>query len=135
MDDFGDIFYIVVLVAAALGSVVKSFGKKNAKRGESAPQSDEPEDEWTADEAETPFPEYEFVPQADLQPEPVELENEPQPEPAPQPFAEGERTVQQHAAPAVAPPDEPTAPVIDFTDLDEVKRAVVASEILNRKHC
>ncbi len=127
MDSFGDILYVVVIVAAVLSSVVKSFGKKSEKRSESAPQPDESAPNWTTYSDEAPAFSDDF---------------EPQPEPetvapiAPQPTAaEGDRSIHKHAATAETPqPDEPTTPTIDFTDMDEVKRAVIANEILTRKY-
>ncbi len=127
MDSFGDILYVVVIVTAVLSSVVKSFGKKSEKRSKSAPQPDESTPNWTTYSDEAPAFSDDFEPQ----PEPETV--------APitlQPTAaEGDRSIHKHAATAETPqPDEPTTPTIDFTDMDEVKRAVIANEILTRKY-
>lgn len=43
--------------------------------------------------------------------------------------------VSKKPAPAmVADDEETTEPIVDFTDTEEVKKAVIASEILNRKY-
>ena len=125
MDSFGDIFYVVVIVVAVLSSVVKSFRKKSEKRSESAAQSDENAHDWTTYSDGTPIFSDDF-------------EAQPAPETAtpivPQPAPEGDRAIHKHAAAAAPQPDEPTTPTIDFTDMDEVKRAVIAHEILTRKY-
>ncbi len=130
MDDFGYIFYLVVIVAAVLSSIIKSFRSKEPKRNTPAPQLDENEDETTTYESEWATPEDETTPFASTfepQPETMPVAAKPQPE--------GERTtLHKHTTPTEVPPDEPNVPVIDFADEDDVKRAIVASEILNRKY-
>ncbi len=125
MDSFGDIFYVVVIVVAVLSSVVKSFRKKSEKRSESTAQSDENAHDWTTYSDGTPI----FSDDFEAQPEPETITPI-----APPPAPEGDRAIHKHAAATAPQPDEPTTPTIDFTDMDEVKRAVIAHEIFAHKY-
>lgn len=139
MDSFDDIFYIVVVVAAILGSVIKSFRKqRNTAQPSSSlpPEQDlEPEQEFEPNTE----PDYDSpVQQPYVSSAPKDVfPHEPQPTEvvvAPQPVATAQ-TAKKHAAVADEPTDAPLQPVVDFTDLDDVRRAVVANEVLNRKYC
>lgn len=142
MDSLDDIFYVVVVVAAILGSVIKSFRKQRntviVRRPSSSlpPEQDlEPEQELEPNTE----PDYDSpVQQPYVSSAPKDVfPHEPQPTDdvvAPQPVATA-RTAKKHAAVADEPTDAPLQPVVDFTDLDDVRRAVVANEVLNRKYC
>ncbi len=140
MDDFSTIIYIVVAViyiVVAVIAIASSAIKTALKNKKNAPRRPQPQtfsDDFPHfDEEPQPAPQFDFEPMSEPQPVVVEM-----PKPAPQPAkaAEGERTVKHHAVPTtVIDDDAPAAPVIDFQNMDEVKRAIVANEIFTRKYC
>jgi hypothetical protein len=133
MDDFSTILYIVVAVIAIAGSAIKT-ALKNRKNAPRRPQPQTFSDDFPhSDEDPQPAPQFDFEPVSEPQPVVVET---PQPAPQPAKAPEGERTVKYHVVPTTIDDDEaPAAPIIDFQNMDEVKRAIVANEIFTRKYC
>jgi hypothetical protein len=135
MDNLGDWLYIVLLVIAGISGLLGAGKKK--KRPEEVdgrPEYDsEPEVEYEDYWEETPFPPREYVPE-----KPKETPKQSAYVPL---FVEGERIMTDAAVSSFAEDVEeeyaeylPRIAEGAFRDADELKKAVIYAEILNRKY-
>ncbi|MDR2495748.1 MAG: hypothetical protein LBD21_01300 [Tannerellaceae bacterium] len=122
--DRGDIFYLIFAAIAAAISIYRGINKKRAAEAEAAstttsvPEEYEEEDDWLM--PVEPYVQPEPIRQPDIQPRPA---------------------IRDFAAMRIKPiavdtaDDEPTAdrPEI-LNDADEVRKALIYAEILNRKY-
>lgn len=135
--EFEDIIYVLVVLVAVGTGILKRINNSFAKAAKQRPAQpkpmEEPADTWEEplqQMATESFPEVKFVftetpadAAATVVEQPVVNQNS---------MPESERP---HSSVATEPlADEALPPLIDFTDMDEVKKAVVAHEILQRKY-
>ncbi len=135
MEDFGDIIYIVAIVVAIGLSIVKSV-KKSLSETSAQPQSkptETPED-WRqplSDLVTESFPEVEYVfTDSKAEPKPEKIEEKPT---ATVESEQPKKVVRKHVV-TETQEEETENLVPDFSDVDDVKRAIIAGEILNRKY-
>ncbi|MDR1645022.1 MAG: hypothetical protein LBS05_04260 [Tannerellaceae bacterium] len=131
MDNLGDWLYIVLLVIAGISGLLSSGKKKK-----------QPEEVWQQPEPETP--EYSEWDSSPWDPAPQPAPPAPLPRRAEQPiktkqayvslFQEGERNVANRQT--ENPPQEipPLISAENLRDADELKKAILYSEIFNRKY-
>lgn len=151
MDNIGDWLYIVLLVIAGVSGLFNS-GKKKRTTAFPDPSGNEPAyeperqesksfrelvEEMAAEKPVAPFP-----PSAASEPlfSTAEKEKRRRSTPPPPPFLTAENAFSSRPA-ALSPnrglPSEEESgnvPALSFSDRDELKRAIIISEILNRKY-
>ena len=121
MDEFGNWIYIIVMVVVAISSLLRSMNKKKGQQQTQMPDSEFPE-EW--------FP----VPPAPkkktkktLPPIPGHIRN--------QPYHSIPTSKMLHVESNLVPEEESVlADELDLTDAEAFRKAIIYSEILNRKY-
>ncbi|MGN0187260.1 MAG: hypothetical protein ACI392_05880 [Paludibacteraceae bacterium] len=143
--EFEDIIYVLVALVAVGAGILKRINNSFAKATKQRPAQPKPMEEptFTADDSpsrdwEKPlqqmttesFPEVQFVYTDSMETTTSDNPNQ---------TIDNQTTTSEAVRPnvpvATAPlVSEQPQPIIDFTDMDEVKKAVIASEILQRKY-
>ena len=130
MDNAGDWLYIVFLIIAGISSL---FGSKNKKK---RPKQilGQPDKEIVTSEKEVPAKGFWKILEEMQKPEPVK-----QPAAAPKPFLAGEKMADRQSSARnrlATPPAEEESPLteIEFDNAAELRKAVIYTEILNRKY-
>lgn len=151
--EFEDIIYVLVALVAVGAGILKRINNafaKAAKQRPVQPTDDDDDDDADAEDADDcpphdwrkpvqnlnteSFPEVKYVATE------TPLFDEKEQVAENQSFVYDEQpktpaTPTHHHAPVVTEqPEESVEPIIDFSDMDEVKKAVVANEILQRKY-
>ncbi|MDR1499747.1 MAG: hypothetical protein LBI58_02070 [Tannerellaceae bacterium] len=136
MDNIGDWLYIILLVIAGISGILSS-GKKKRQTEERRQQ-----------DAEGDTPEYsdwetlpEVIPEALPTPQPINThpkQKTTQVQSRHTIFKEGERAIAPLHSEQTMEKDSPESSIVisgeDFRNIDELKRAIIYSEILNRKY-
>ena len=148
--EFEDIIYVLVALVAVGAGILKRINNAFAKAAKQRPvQPTDADDEENDDADDCPphdwqkpvqnlntesFPEVKYVatetPLFDEKEQVAENQSfvyEEQPKTPATP-------THRHAQVVIEQPEESVEPIIDFSDMDEVKKAVVANEILQRKY-
>lgn len=150
--EFEDIIYVLVALVAVGAGILKRINNafaKAAKQRPVQPTDVDADDEENDDDDDCPphdwrkpvqnlntesFPEVKYVatetPLFDEKEQVAENQSfvyEEQPKTPATP-------THRHARVVIEQPEESVEPIIDFSDMDEVKKAVVANEILQRKY-
>lgn len=154
MDNLGDWLYILILIAAGIGSLFSSAKKK--KQAEQQPPQPTLHPEHDETKTQKPKSFWEIleeemkrgsVPQGQPQPtpQPIKAENRKKTQkkssvPTPS-FAEGEKAIKDHRlsstlSSSIETQEDETysISVESFQNTDELKKAIIYSEILNRKY-
>ncbi len=150
MDNIGDWLYIVIIAVAGLSSML-SAGKKKKQQQEAQNQKP-PQDIVTPETASDrsfwdtltqPEDEWQSKQESVIISKPIKKKKQPKQQKVtstPQPFLKGEseieRMIRQQEKLLVSPSKEekPLVSVSDFQNPDSLKKAVIYSEILNRKY-
>lgn len=134
MDSIGDWLYIVFLVIAGISSMLNAAKKK--KEAQNAPQEEqipqprmEKRQARRAKRSVRPMPAQQPTPVYTAEPVPTAM-------PTPNPFLTAEQEIPEHLAaetttPIVEEPETSTLPT--FTDREELRKAILYAEILQRK--
>lgn len=152
MDNIGDWLYIVLIAGAAISSLISS-GKKKKQQQEAQDQShQQPEinyptrQETTTDKDlwdpfwDEPEPEHKtiFLPPPSKMKKQMVKSKKTVPAAAPSPFLAGEteieRKIRQQAPVFLEESEKSIISVEDFRDPEELRKAVIYTEILNRKY-
>lgn len=148
--EFEDIIYVLVVLVAVGAGILKRINNAFAKAAKQRPvQPTDADDEENADDDDCPphdwqkpvqelntesFPEVKYV----ATETPLFDEKEQVAENQSFVYDEQPKTpatpTHHHAPVVIEQPEESVEPIIDFSDMDEVKKAVVANEILQRKY-
>ncbi len=148
--EFEDIIYVLVVLVAVGAGILKRINNAFAKAAKQRPvQPTDADDEENADADDCPphdwqkpvqelntesFPEVKYV----ATETPLFDEKEQVAENQSFVYDEQPKTpatpTHRHAQVVIEQPEESVEPIIDFSDMDEVKKAVVANEILQRKY-
>ena len=130
MDNIGDWLYIVFLAIAGISGL---FSSKEKKKKKGRPEIlGQPDKEIVSDEQPQPAEDKGFweigeeIKQAPAQPTP-------EPEEKPRPIQEDKPRKAPPTVPPMKEPERPT-PEITLQDTDELRKAVIYAEILNRKY-
>ena len=134
MDSIGDWLYIVFLVIAGISSMLNAAKKK--KEGQNAPQEEQMPQPPTAKRqtrrakrAARPMPTQQPMPVYTAEPISTAV-------PTPNPFLTAEQEIPEHLAAETTTPvmEEPTVNTLpSFTDREELRKAILYAEILQRK--
>ena len=130
MDNAGDWLYIVFLAIAGISSLFSSKNKKKRPKQILG----QPDKEIVASEKEVPAKGFWEILEEMQKPEPVK-----QPAAAPKPFLAGEKMADRQSSARnrlATPPAEEESPLteIEFDNAAELRKAVIYTEILNRKY-
>lgn len=149
MDNIGDWLYIVLLVIAGVSGLFNSGKKKKRAAAFPEPSDNEPVYEPIYEPVYEPEPQEsksfrELVEEMTASPEPLfstpEKKTGRRSTPPPPPFLTAENTIsspQTTLSPTrslLGEEETGSGPDISFSDRDELKRAIIISEILNRKY-
>lgn len=150
MDNAGDwLYYIVFLIVAGISGLMSSKNKKKnrpdilGQPGREIVPNDQPTQDkgfWEVlEEMGNPRPESQPVPQPQVKPQTRKEKTKSKPAPAPKPFLTSERDIPGKIAAqsSIMPPVEEETGILpdnSFRDMDEIKKAVIYTEILNRKY-
>ena len=158
--EFEDIIYVLVALVAVGAGILKRINNafaKAAKQRPPQPTDVDADDEENADADDEENDDADDCPPHDWQKPVQELNTESFPEvkyvatetplfDEKEQVAENQSFVYEeqpktpatpthhHAPVVIEQPEESVEPIIDFSDMDEVKKAVVANEILQRKY-
>ena len=130
MDNAGDWLYIVFLAIAGISSLFSSKNKKKRPKQILG----QPDKEIVTSEKEVPAKGFWEILEEMQKPEPVK-----QPAAAPKPFLAGEKMADRQSSARnrlATPPAEEESPLteIEFDNAAELQKAVIYTEILNRKY-
>lgn len=130
MDNAGDWLYIVFLAIAGISSLFSSKNKKKRPKQILG----QPDKEIVTSEKEVPAKGFWEILEEMQKPEPVK-----QPVAAPKPFLAGEKMADRQSSARnrlATPPAEEESPLteIEFDNAAELRKAVIYTEILNRKY-
>ncbi|WP_075966699.1 hypothetical protein [Parabacteroides massiliensis] len=130
MDNAGDWLYIVFLAIAGISSLFSSKNKKKRPKQILG----QPDKEIVTSEKEVPAKGFWEILEEMQKPEPVK-----QPAAAPKPFLAGEKMADRQSSARnrlATPPAEEESPLteIEFDNAAELRKAVIYTEILNRKY-
>ena len=130
MDNAGDWLYIVFLAIAGISSLFSSKNKKKRPKQILG----QPDKEIVTSEKEVPAKGFWEILEEMQKPEPVK-----QPAAAPKPFLAGEKMADRQSSARnrlATPPAEEESPLteIEFDNAAERQKAVIYTEILNRKY-
>lgn len=130
MDNAGDWLYIVFLAIAGISSLFSSKNKKKRPKQILG----QPDKEIVTSEKEVPAKGFWEILEEMQKPEPVK-----QPAAAPKPFLAGEKMADRQSSARnrlAPPPAEEESPLteIEFDNAAELRKAVIYTEILNRKY-
>lgn len=150
MDNAGDwLYYIVFLIVAGISGLMSSKNKKKnrpdilGQPGREIVPNDQPTQDkgfWEVlEEMGNPRPESQPVPQPQIQPQTQKKKTKNISTPAPKPFLTSENDIPGKIAAqsSIMPPVEEETGILPdnpFRDMDEIKKAVIYTEILNRKY-
>ena len=148
--EFEDIIYVLVVLVAVGAGILKRINNAFAKAAKQRPvQPTDADDEENADADDCPPHDWrkpvqnlntESLPEVKYVATETPLFDEKEQVAENQSFVYDEQpktpaTPTHHHAPVVTEqPEESVEPIIDFSDMDEVKKAVVANAILQRKY-
>ena len=148
--EFEDIIYVLVALVAVGAGILKRINNAFAKAAKQRPvQPTDADDEENADADDCPPHDWrkpvqnlntESLPEVKYVATETPLFDEKEQVAENQSFVYDEQpktpaTPTHHHAPVVTEqPEESVEPIIDFSDMDEVKKAVVANAILQRKY-
>jgi hypothetical protein len=129
--------YVPLLII--LASIIISFARKGKKKGAETTSLPGREDEYDADEFRPDIHPWDEPEKVQVQEKPVPVKQVHEKIIIPTHFkhaatAKHGNVVSQKAAPAFDWVDEPNDSYIDISDMDEVKKAIVYSEIFNKKY-
>ena len=130
MDNAGDWLYIVFLAIAGISSLFSSKNKKKRPKQILG----QPDKEIVTSEKEVPAKGFWEILEEMQKPEPIK-----QPAAAPKPFLAGEKMADRQSSARnrlATPPAEEESPLteIEFDNAAELRKAVIYTEILNRKY-
>ena len=130
MDNAGDWLYIVFLAIAGISSLFSSKNKKKRPKQILG----QPDKEIVTSEKEVPAKGFWEILEEMQKPEPVK-----QPAAAPKPFLAGEKMADRQSSARnrlATPPAEEESPLteIEFDNAAELRKAVIYTEILNRRY-
>ena len=130
MDNAGDWLYIVFLAIAGISSLFSSKNKKKRPKQILG----QPDKEIVTSEKEVPAKGFWKILEEMQKPEPVK-----QPAAAPKPFLAGAKMADRQSSARnrlATPPAEEESPLteIEFDNAAELRKAVIYTEILNRKY-
>ena len=130
MDNAGDWLYIVFLAIAGISSLFSSKNKKKRPKQILG----QPDKDIVTSEKEVPAKGFWEILEEMQKPEPVK-----QPAAAPKPFLAGEKMADRQSSARnrlATPPAEEESPLteIEFDNAAELRKAVIYTEILNRKY-
>ena len=130
MDNAGDWLYIVFLAIAGISSLFSSKNKKKRPKQILG----QPDKEIVTSEKEVPAKGFWEILEEMQKPEPVK-----QPAAAPKPFLAGEKMADRQSSARnrlATPPAEEESPLteFEFDNAAELRKAVIYTEILNRKY-
>ena len=130
MDNAGDWLYMVFLAIAGISSLFSSKNKKKRPKQILG----QPDKEIVTSEKEVPAKGFWEILEEMQKPEPVK-----QPAAAPKPFLAGEKMADRQSSARnrlATPPAEEESPLteIEFDNAAELRKAVIYTEILNRKY-
>lgn len=128
MDNIGDWLYVVFIIIAAASSLLSS-GRKKRRSKEILGQPGKEFHPYQPPAPPAPRPEKKVS-------QPIA---QPQTKKRPSPFLQGERNTRSYMPPpppvtSLNEPEPEPAPEFDFRSADDLKKAVIYSEILNRKY-
>ncbi|MDR1981840.1 MAG: hypothetical protein LBQ39_09525 [Tannerellaceae bacterium] len=124
MENLGDWLYIVILAVAGISGLLSAGRKKKH-------QEEIPGEIFTEEEP------VENRHQPMQSPERNKRVKKRKPTPQPSPFLSSERDLKSAIQPTLVETEEEKPPIVSadsFSDADEIKRAILYSEIFNRKY-